>query len=341
MTIVNLPDQPEFDTNNPASFLLDLDNPKPKEMLAIVEFFAAIAKSETALGALPVRTGWNEITPTIAVNMLSRNRPGANRKVNPATVFYYARQMKEGRWKKTGQPVLVDAKGILQDAQHRIFAGLISGVSFPTFVVTEIDPIEGLFAYIDNGRTRTAATALQTSGLNGVSPTIVKVIKIAEEARLGVYNPAGGLSRLPTLSPSEVLELSNNYPNARKAARSATSDWEESVTLLGDRKDIVAWLGMRIIDLYGEEKADDFFHEFSAPIDSRSADDPFLGLRKLAEKDARADKAMKRHHMLAAMIKTFNAWVSGEPLGRRWMLLVDEDFPALIGPNEIQSEAAE
>jgi hypothetical protein len=200
--------------------------------------------------------------------------------------------------------------------------------------VTGIEP--GLFAYIDSSRPRTAATALQTAGLNGVSPTIVKVIKIGEDVRHGVYDPAGA-SKLPRMSPADVMELSHSYPNALKAARSAASDWDEAVKLLGDRKDVVAYLGMRIIDLYDENKADDFFD--SVTETSANLDDPFAALRKLAERDSREERPMKKHYMLAALIKVFNAWHSGQPLGRRWMLQVNEDFPEIL-ENEPQSEAA-
>jgi hypothetical protein len=329
---------PQFDFGNPASFKLDLIHPKPKEVLAIDEAFkVAIRKSTHDLGALPVTTGWNEITPEIAVNMLLRNRQ--NRRIDPATVYYYANQMAAGKWKATGQPILVDANGELADSQHRLIAVLISGATIKSFVVTDIEPIPGLFAYIDNSRPRTAATALQTKGLNGVSATIVKVIKIGEEVRHGVYNPSGA-SKLPRMSPADILELSDSYPNARQAARVASSDWEEAVTLLGGRKEVIAYIGMRITDLFDEYKADDFFEEIMADTDGRSSDDPILALRKLAEKDARNETQMKKQYMLAAMIKVFNAWHSGQPLGRRWMLQVDENFPDFVENESDTAEAA-
>lgn len=336
MTVITGP-RPAFDLNNPETLQLDLANPRAKDVLALVETFERSGQQD--LGPLPVVTGWNDITPEIAIKLLKRNIPGANRKIDPATVFYYANQMARGDWKATGQPMLVDSNGHLVDSQHRNYAVVISGVTIKSFVVTDIEPIHGLFAYIDSSRVRTAATALQTAGLNGVSPVIAKVIKIGEEVRHGVYNPAGA-TRLPRMSPADVLHLSTAYPNAQKAARSAASDWSEAVSYLGDRKDIVAYLGMRIIDLCGEEKADDFFEEIT-DTSERAPEDPFAGLRKLVDKDRREEKPMKKQHMLAALIKVFNAWHTGEPLGRRWMLQVNEQFPVLAGSDApAQSEAA-
>jgi len=207
-----------------------------------------------------------------------------------------------------------------------------------TFVVTDIEPIPNLFAYIDNVRVRTPATALQTAGYDGVASAIVRVIKIAEEVRHGIYNPTGA-TKLMRMSPIDVLGLVNTYPNAQKATRSAASDWDTAVIYLGGRKDVVAYLGMRIMDVYGEELADDFFQEVADDAE-RPADNAIAALRKEIDRDNRAVKPMKRQHILAALIKAFNAWHRGESLGRRWMLQVNEDFPALDVP-EAPAVAAE
>jgi hypothetical protein len=329
---------PAFDFTNPSSCILDLSSPKPKQMLALVEELSAFIQTNPATGPLPVHTGWNDINPETALALLMRNLPGANRKVDAATIFYYGKQMAGNDWKPTGQPILFDTNGRLVDAQHRLYAALVSGSTIRSYVVTDVPADPTLFAYIDNNRPRTAATALQTMGLNGVSPVIAKVIKIGEEVRTGVYNPSGG-AKLGRMSPADIVKLAERYPNAQKAARSAASDWESAVTLLG-RKDVVAYFGMRVIDLFGEEKADDFFDDVMNGAEGRDSNDPILALIKLAERDAREEKPMKRHYMLAALIKVFNSWLTSEPLGRRWMLQVNEDFPCFI-EREPQAEAAE
>jgi hypothetical protein len=337
MSVISL-HRPEFNLADPTTLQLDLDNPKPKDVLALVEAFEADARTNPDLGAVPVVTGWIEITPALAVSLLRRNRPGANRKVDPATVFYYANQMAHGQWQATGQPILIDAEGKLQDGQHRLLAVLISSTTTKSFVVTDIAPIPNLFAYIDNSRPRTAATALQTAGYNGVASAITKVVTIGEQVRLGVFNPTG-ITKLPRLSPIDMLGLIGNYPNAQKAARSAASDWEPVVAYIGGRKDIVGYLGMRITDLHSEELADDFFGEIVDNTE-RAPDHPIAALRKEIDKDRKAEKPLKKHHMLAALIKAFNAWRKGESLGRRWMLQVNEDFPTLDGPDPEVEEAA-
>ena len=338
MTVINMPTH-VFDLADPKTFILDLANQKPKEVLAIVETFEDHMKKNALPEVLPVTTGWNEIDPPKAVNLLQRNRLHANRRVDPATVFYYARQMAKGDWKATGQPILVDKNGWLADAQHRLLANLISGTSITTYVITDIEP--GLFAYIDNSKPRTAASALQTIGINGVASTIIKVIKLAEELRLGCYNPAGSPKPLRQ-PPAEMLEIAKRYPNAQQTSRAARTDWTAMVDYLGgaSQRHLVAWFAMQVADLNDGETlpAEDFFDDVISEDAAREPDHPIAAFRKKMAAEAN-NPVLKPHHIIAAMIKTFNAWQKGERLKGRWMLQVDENMPTIELPTTEQEAA--
>ena len=338
MNMIDITDVASYDFSKPETLVLDLANAKPKDLLTMKEAFEVINKS-AVVGSLGMSSGWHKITPAMALELLKRNRPGANRKVDPATVYFYGRQMADGDWKATGQPVLFDRDGKLNDAQHRLWASVVSGSTFETYVITDIPVIENGFAYIDNNRPRNAAAALQTSGLNGVSSTIAKVVKLAEEIRCGVYDPSVGVERLQRLSPAETLRIAKSYPNAQDAAHSAHTDWSGAVALVNKkRRDVIAYLGMRIIDLYGPERADEFMEEIAFDDETRASDNPITALRKAVAKDETAP-VWRRHHYLAALTKAFNAWVSGEPLKGRWMLMVDETFPTVEAPVSEQEAA--
>jgi hypothetical protein len=58
---------------------------------------------------------------------------------------------------------------------------------------------------------------------------------------------------------------------------------------------------------------------------------------------AKDKKRMKRYQVLGALIKTFNAWLAGERVSKKDLVLrVNEDFPAFELPEEsVSSEAAE
>jgi hypothetical protein len=338
MTAV-LPLRPAYDLADPTTLTLDLANPKPKEVLALHEAFATTMRANSDAGPLPVNTGWHDITPAIATNLLLRNKPGANRWLDPATVFYYANQMARGDWKATGQPILINVNGDLKDAQHRLYAGLISGQTFRSYVITDIEDIPHLFVYIDNGRVRGVPAALQTAGYNGVSSVIAKVMRFAEEVNHGVFNSSGE-TRLPRMSPAQMLNLVASFPNVQQASRSAVSDWAEVVKYVGkNRRDVVAYVGMRIIDEHGESVADDFFEDL-LDASERAADHPIAALRKEIDKDHRATKQMKRQHLAAIMIVAFNAWVQQETLGRGWKPAINDDFPefAEAQPQQVAAE---
>jgi hypothetical protein len=334
----NIP--PSYDFSKPETLVLNVAHAKPKEVLSLADALEAdVRKHPASFGALPVVTGWNEIDPVKALDLLRRNLPGANRKIDPATILYYARQMIDAAWKATGQPVLVDSNGRLVDGQHRLYAIVISGVTVKSYVVTEVEAIDELFSFIDNSRPRNAATALQTAGLNGVSAVIVKVLKLAEELRQGIYNPAGS-EKLPRLTPNEVLKLATRYPNAQVAARAATVDW--SITNHPEfgrtRRHLIACFAMMVADLHDGDfdLAEEFFDAIMSD-EERSKDDPIAALRKKLDDDAK-NPSLKAPYIVGALIKGFNAWTKGETLKGRWMIQVDEDIPVLEAPTK---EAAE
>src|SRR5690606_16390953 len=72
------------------------------------------------------------ITPALADVMLRYN--DANRPLSAATVRKYARQMGEGRWRLTKQPIIFSKSHKLLDGQHRLHACVESGVTIQAWV---------------------------------------------------------------------------------------------------------------------------------------------------------------------------------------------------------------
>lgn len=317
--------EPELEVPFEPRFPLDLDTIKPKAFEAMKEQFDAWVKTEPVEEPLELTTGWHTITPKMAEQLLRRNRPGANRKVSLATVIYYAHQMAQGEWPRTGQTIGFDENGVLTDGQHRLWGCLYSGASFVTFVVTDIPAIPNLFAYIDNSRARSPAAALQTAGFNGVSPTIVAIMKIAAEIDAGVYT-ASTAGSIPRLTPIEYLRLTEKYPNAKSAARLASSDHNDMVKITG-RKDAIGYMIMAIMDRHGQDEADRFFYELADLNNDYGSDGAIMALRKLIDDDQKAPRPMKRHQMVGNMIKAFNHWHADIPVKKRWFMGAHEDMP--------------
>ena len=330
----------------------DWKSAKSKDFLRLVAVYDAETASGPRPGPLNLKNGWHTIGRKEAIDLLRRNRPGANRKIDWQTVFYYTHQMVEDEWKPTGQPIIFDTDGVLLDAQHRLWALLLSGATITTYIVTDTPAQEQLFAYIDNGRVRNASAALETAGFNGSSSTVAALITIGEGIRGGFYT-ASRVATMDRLAPIEYLRAVDRYPNAQRASRSAGSDWKIAIKLLDMSKSAACFVGMRIIDIFGDERADEFFEDVvrvwrdaqEAEEDAREAGvrvapkpyplPPLEALYKVLREDAQRgpnQPQLKKHQRMGLLIKAFNAWERGEPLKARWSLMVNEAFPDFVAP---------
>lgn len=310
-----------------AKFEFDLEKGSATKFAQLVDQYSEWHAREPIRTPLQLVDGWITITPQLAEDLLRRNLPGANRKAVYSVIEYYAEQMVAGEWPATGQPLLFRVDGVLIDGQHRLWAALLSGASFKTYVVTGVADYPELFAYIDNSKPRNPAAALQTAGYNGVSGVIQQILKISVE--ISDYTPTTA-PRHAKLAPVEYVRLAKSHPSAQRAARLASSDWMDAVKMIGGYKDVVGYVGMVIIDGHGEEVADDFFGELGDSFNEYPPEGAIAKFRALIVADQKKEHGMKRHQVLGNLIKAFNAWVSNADLPKRWTLAVDDVFPELV-----------
>ena len=284
--------------------------------------------------------GWYTVTPEMAESMLMRNPINANRRPALATVQYYARQMLKGDWKRTGQPVIFTKSGKLVDAGHRLWACYLSGAPFDTYIVTDVDDgLDRLFAFIDNSKPRSPKDALATAGLNGLSPVLAAVVKIADAYEYGAYTATSAKHR-DRMSPIEVIQYVESRPNIQKAARYMAGEHSSANEFIG-HNDVAAFAAYQILDLYSEEVLDEFMYELDR--DDHEEGSAIASLLKVIRQDkvARPNSRMKKHHILACIIKAFNAWVQGEQMtAKKIPLRTNEEYPSFLVP-EPQREAAE
>ena len=104
----------------------------------IIDGFERETEAQGKPEPLNVPNGWYTIEPATAEAYLRRNRKGANRKASLATVRYYAQQMAQNDWPRTGQAIIFTAAGILADGQHRLWASYLGGVAFDSYVITDV-----------------------------------------------------------------------------------------------------------------------------------------------------------------------------------------------------------
>jgi len=318
-----------------AHFKLDLTTASSQAFTSLLEEFEAW-RAEQPERPLNLTSGWTTIDQEAAEGLLLRNPIGANRKPALPTIKYYARQMIAGEWKKTGQPILITQEGKLLDAAHRLWASYLSGASFPTYVITDVPDEQGLFAYIDNGKARSAADALSTAGLNGVAKQMSAVVSMALQYEHNCFT-ATTKKPMDKLPPIKFVEYVQAHPNLKLGTRLMNGEYQAAATVIG-HKDVAGFAAYQIIELHGEDVLDSFANELGTIVDDPAEGDPLEALRKVMADDERSLTPMKKHQVLGHVIKAFNAWLRHESV-KRIQLRVNEVFPHFVRPAPLQQAA--
>lgn len=106
------------------------------------------------------------ITPEIAAEMLKKNT--GNRVISSPHLDFLIHQMKNGKWKNSGDPIRIARNGRILDGQHRLSAVIKSEVTIEALVIRDME--EEVFDVIDTGKMRCAGDVLTIAGiLNGRS----------------------------------------------------------------------------------------------------------------------------------------------------------------------------
>jgi len=319
--------------------MLDLDDVSGRAFQEALAEFREWSEQQGPPGPLPkaLHEGWCDITPELAENLLRRNK--LNRKVSLEAVRKYARRMKAGEWRKTGQPALI-CNGELYDAQHRCWAGYFSGVTFPCYLITSVPEQDDLFAFIDDMKPRTAADTLLTGGSNGISTTISSVIKIAFRYEHGAL----GILTQPAIRPLdniEILAYARQHPDLATACHDALSNFSRAVATIG-HKGVAGFVAWKIMSLYDRRTLEDFYLPLGSGANLEE-DDAVLALRNRLMRNAEGSgDDLKVLQKLALVIKGFNMYIRKAPVkGKNGLFVRDNERYPLFEDALPRAEAAE
>jgi hypothetical protein len=336
-------------------FALDLDRATPSDFSNAVEEFEAWAKTQPQ-DKLPLESGWYDVEPQLCELLLIRN--SGNRKPSLATVKRYARYMQDGDWPRTGETIVVNDDGRAMNLQHRAWACLFGGASFPNYIVADgVSNDPQLFAYYDNGKTRTVSDVLRTAGFNGHATVMGKAVQIGHDYDIEAYAIAGkGLKRLkmPTLTKVQIIDFINSNPDLIAVATAVNSEGYRPGVTLVKHKEVATFVAYRQLQLYGEERMDEFWTGLSNP---EQASAPVAQLHALLLKNLEASKKAQKSNAyakrfnqmitLAFLIRASNAFVLGEDSFSENFKLHDH-FPRFVEVDDAteleedeQAEAAE
>lgn len=317
-------------------FKLDLETASTQAFNKLLEDFEAF-RASAPQRPLPFQNGWVTVDQEAAEGLLMRNPLGGNRKPALPTIKYYARQMLAGTWVPTGQPILVNKEGKVEDASHRLWAAYLSGASFPTYIITDVPVHPTLFAYIDAGKGRSAADALATAGLNGVARQMAAVVSMALAYEHGCFT-ATTKKPMDKVSPMEFVTYVQQHTNLKLGTRLMNGEYLAASNVIG-HKDVAGFTAFQILELHGEDVLDSFANEVGTIPEEPEEGDPIEALRKVLADDERTLTPMKKHQVLGHVIKAFNAWLREEKV-KRIQLRVNEAFPrfATAVPQRLAAE---
>ena len=279
---------------------VDLDAVSPAGFDSALDDLKRYFNERHAADHAAVPAGWHVVTPQIALAWLARQR--GNRKVVLKTVQKYAKSMAKGRWRRTGQGVVFDSNGALIEGQHRLLASLLSGASFETYVVTDASAEPDIFAYLDNGKVRTPADALFTSGANGCSKEVAQAVRVAIRWEAGGYRVTS-MPRMPEPEPADVMDYVAANPDLLKAAHILYANFKKAAKLIGNQG-VAVFVTWQIMSRYGMAEAQEFFLPLITGA-NLAEDSPILALRDRLNKFDEEDSSLSQQQRLALCIKAF------------------------------------
>lgn len=308
------------DDKKPA-FELDLENCSNKAFQDVLDQFYNWSDTQPELGPLGLPSGWHTVDWRLAEEFLRRNE--CNREVSLATVRKYLYSMQIGDWKKTGQGLVFNTAGEMNEGQHRCIAAYFGRVEFDTFIVTDAPVEEDLFAYYDDIKPRTAADALQTSGVDGIAQHLVTASLLSYRYE----NDAIGILKQPKIhkpTVRETLAYTRIHEDLAKAAHLLLGNFGSALRVIGN-KGVAIFFSERVIALFGHKALESFLVPLGSGANLEEGS-PILGLRnRLLTNDG-----INKERILALVIKAFNYFHVGKKLPKRGLALYDNDkFPRL------------
>jgi hypothetical protein len=279
--------------------------------------------------------GWYDIAPPMAEAALARN--AGNREPVLSQVKKNALDMEAGNWMPTGESIVFNEQSDLNDGQHRLWAGYLSGITFRSYVVVSAPVEENLFAYYDCGKGRSAADALHTAGMNGLGKVLARAItELAVRYDHDALGPVKSI-RFRPVGHREVLDYAKAHPDFVQTAHLMFGSYLDAVRVIGSKQGAAffAWL---VVRAYGEAALD----RFCKPLGSGAnlaEDDPILAAREKLMLAAEDGTKMPSRTRLALLNKAFLMSVNGPKLARTrggrvtaLSLHFDEPFPKIEPP---------
>lgn len=284
---------------------------------------------------MPIRSAVETITPEAAEKLLTASKDQVrNRKVLDSHVEWLAEQMKSGKWKTNGEPIILDDEGYLLDGQHRMYAVALSGSTIETVVTRGVD--RSTFSTIDTGAGRTAASTLAIAGESN-TPMLAAVLGWLYRYEMGkmlwATKGAGFTSAIG-------IGLLKKHSGVREEITWACTTGKSNIFLGKISPSVLAFLRY-VFAQHKPYKAQEFF-DLIGDIRPDQPGTPTRVLRDWVLKDERSRAPAETRELMAVIVKAWSAFLDSEtPKTYVWRRTgaTPESFPVFPGEKESRGKA--
>lgn len=207
------------------------------------------------------------ITPEIAEDILAHNT--VNRKLYKSVIDRYAGDMLNGRWKITGDTIVVDKNGNLKNGQHRLTAVMQSGkpilmiVAMASGAIYDIGKTRSVSDIVELGDNEELKGGLCTNAIVGAANVIIK---------FGFDKPHQGSS----ISKAFTIDFIKNNLSAFRWLRNSPI---ATKNIAGLSSAVMAALACAYHCGYPIEKLEHFMHVLCEGFSTNESDRPIILLR--------------------------------------------------------------
>lgn len=265
------------------------------------------------------------MTPARATELLKHNT--RNRSVRPRVVQQYARDIENGDFSLTGQPIILNCDGTILDGQHRLLACIESGVGFWTLLVENI--ASETLHNMDTGMRRTFADYLSIDGVKNAKD-------VASIARLCVlWTPDGLESANRYRSHAELLAFRDRALGAIDRAAEIVSV-NRGVSGLRYKKSVIGALVANLLHAGCDEDQVAWFVSSTRDGTAEPGTPTALLYDRLLQTSLKRGVMVSAEQELALTVKAWNATITGTTLRNlRWRRMGPkaEAFPTLLNEN--------
>jgi hypothetical protein len=244
-----------------------------------------------------------KVTPKMASTWMSEKNYEDNRPISKTRVSYYARQMKQGRWKLNMEPIIFDLEDHLLNGQHRLMAIIESKKTIELLIAKGVKT--DCFTTMDQGYSRTGGQILTMKGFSNASS------RAAVCRALYMWEVSGGtITKTGKVSADEILLVQDVYPDEVDAAVNYLA---KSIVKDLPLRSGMTGLAHLLCHRARPKKAKEFFEILSDGVTSVRGH-PALILRNRIMKDAIKGLKYPAGAEFAMMVRAWNSYEAGKTI---------------------------